>query len=197
MLRGQARSPSAPTFDRGQHISERNIGRQSSSRRGTVTAIEAIVRQDDRGPSKGATEGSPPVLLPDASVRSGSPGVDAVVTALMLAASRRSVSAASNDRTDLIYEPSVRAYGRISGRGPSMRPRPASVTLRVPCRATGVAADRNGGEAPALRPGSARSSRRQPSGASQAGENPNAVRADRVEARSRRDTNAPESRIAV
>jgi hypothetical protein len=35
-------------------------------RRGTVTAIEAIVRQDDRGPSKGATEGGPPLLLPDA-----------------------------------------------------------------------------------------------------------------------------------
>jgi hypothetical protein len=31
---------------------------------------------------------------------SGSPGVDAVVTALMLAASRRSVSASSHDRTD-------------------------------------------------------------------------------------------------
>jgi hypothetical protein len=34
--------------------------------RWTVTAIEAIVRQDDRRPSSGATGGGRPLLLPDA-----------------------------------------------------------------------------------------------------------------------------------
>ena len=39
----------------------------SASRRGTVTATEGIVRPDDRGLSKGATEGGAPLLsLPDA-----------------------------------------------------------------------------------------------------------------------------------
>jgi hypothetical protein len=44
----------------------RLLGRLSASRLGTVTAIEAIVRQDDRHPSIGATEGGRPLLLPDA-----------------------------------------------------------------------------------------------------------------------------------
>ena len=42
---------------------------------------------------------------------SGSPGVDAVVTALVLAASRRSVSAPRHDRTDPSATRSVRACG--------------------------------------------------------------------------------------
>jgi hypothetical protein len=43
--------------------------------------------------------------------RSGSPGVDAIVTALVLAASRRSVSAPSHDRTVPSATRSVRACG--------------------------------------------------------------------------------------
>ena len=42
---------------------ERDVAR---SRLGTVTAIEAIVRQDDLLPSNGATGGARPFLLPDA-----------------------------------------------------------------------------------------------------------------------------------
>ena len=40
--------------------------RLSASRLGTVTAIEAIVRQYLRCPSNGATEGGRPLLLRDA-----------------------------------------------------------------------------------------------------------------------------------
>ena len=40
--------------------------RLSASRLGTVTAIKAIVRQDHRRPSNGATGGGWPLLLPDA-----------------------------------------------------------------------------------------------------------------------------------
>jgi hypothetical protein len=46
---------------------------------------------------------------------SGNPGVDAVVTALVLAASRRSVSAPSHDRTDPSATRSVRACGEKEG----------------------------------------------------------------------------------
>jgi hypothetical protein len=42
------------------------FGRLSASRLGTVIAIEAIVRQDDRRPSNGATGGGRPLLLPNA-----------------------------------------------------------------------------------------------------------------------------------
>jgi hypothetical protein len=60
------------------------FGRLSASRLWTIIAIEAIVRQDDRCPSNGATGGGLRLLLPDAW--SGSGGVDAVVTAFVLAA---------------------------------------------------------------------------------------------------------------
>ena len=46
---------------------------------------------------------------------SGSPGVDAIVTALVLAASRRSVSAPSDDRTDPSATRSMRACGLVQG----------------------------------------------------------------------------------
>jgi hypothetical protein len=42
------------------------FGRLSAGRLGTVTAIEAIVRQDDRRPSNAATGGGQLLLLPDA-----------------------------------------------------------------------------------------------------------------------------------
>ena len=44
----------------------RALGRLSASRLGTVTATEAIVHQDDRRPSNGATGAGRPLLLPDA-----------------------------------------------------------------------------------------------------------------------------------
>ena len=42
------------------------VGRLSASRGGTVTTVEAIVRQEDRSPSNGATEGGLSSLLPNA-----------------------------------------------------------------------------------------------------------------------------------
>ena len=42
------------------------FGRLGASPLGAVTAIEAIVRQDDRRPSNGATGGGRPLLLLDA-----------------------------------------------------------------------------------------------------------------------------------
>jgi len=48
---------------------------------------------------------------------SGSRGVDAVVAGLVLAASRPSVSAPSDDRTDPSPMRSVRACGDVEGRG--------------------------------------------------------------------------------
>jgi hypothetical protein len=64
-----------------------------------------------RGRMKGHAAGleGGPALLVDAW--SGSPCVDAVVTALVLAASRRSVSAPSHDRTDRSATRGVRACG--------------------------------------------------------------------------------------
>jgi hypothetical protein len=62
------------------------LRRLSASPLGTVTAIDAIVRQDDRRPSNGATGGGRPLLLLDAL--SGNAGVDMVVTAYLLAAAR-------------------------------------------------------------------------------------------------------------
>ena len=59
-----------------------------------------------------------------ASRRGGSPGVDAVVTALLLAASRCSVSVRGGDRTDPSPMRSVRAYGENQGKlGSHMTPR--------------------------------------------------------------------------
>jgi hypothetical protein len=69
-----------------------------------------------------------PSLLPDA--RSGSPGVDLVVTALMLAASRRSVSVPSRDRTNPSATRTVRACGDEQVR------RDARVETRIRTRAS-------------------------------------------------------------
>jgi hypothetical protein len=44
----------------------RLLGRPSASGLGTVTAIDAIVRHDDRRHSNGATGGGRALLLPDA-----------------------------------------------------------------------------------------------------------------------------------
>ena len=85
--------------------------RPSASQLETVTAIEAIARQDGRRPSNGATGGARPLLLPDAL--SGSASVDAVVTALLLAACRSAVSASGRDRIDPFVTRSVRACGEL------------------------------------------------------------------------------------
>ena len=99
----------APDLVRG--LVERGIGGSSSA------FVVAAALRDDRGKAAQVVSQQQrqpgsiqlPRLLRHAW--SGSPGVDAVVTALVLAASRCSVSAPSHDRTDPSATRSVRACG--------------------------------------------------------------------------------------
>ena len=100
---------------------------------GPSPRIEAIVRQDDRGPSKGATEGGPPLLLPDAY--SGSAGVGAAVTASVLAAVRPSVSAQATGRPEPFAMRGVHGLATSESviphwRTPACRPRATLVPRR-------------------------------------------------------------------
>ena len=80
-----------------------------------------------------------------------------LIVAVVDGASRRRLPCGYRSQSaNLLRTDAETRIWRISGRGPSMRSRPASVTPRVPRRA--VAADRNRGEAPARRLGSARAS---------------------------------------
>ncbi len=77
-----------PRAQRGtQHSPARNIGRLSASRLGTVTATEAIVRQDGRRPSNAATGGGRPLLLPDARSGSGPGAARLLLLCLLLRSS--------------------------------------------------------------------------------------------------------------
>jgi hypothetical protein len=86
-------------------------GNQASRAAGHVMGAEQGSR-DVRSSASSAGQGA---LPPHAW--SGRPGVDAVVTALVLAGSRRSVSASNHDRTDPSAARSVRAYGESEVRG--------------------------------------------------------------------------------
>lgn len=76
------------------------------------------------------TSGLADALLLDAG--SGSPWVDAGVTASMRAASRRSASTPSNDRTRSVYDAERARLWRDARRRSSTVPRPGFASARVP-----------------------------------------------------------------
>ena len=80
---GHGRPPSWRLQSRHSRPAAASLRRQRASPLGTVTAIEAIVHQDDRRPSNGATGGDRPLLLLDAW--SGSPGGAGKAAALVIA----------------------------------------------------------------------------------------------------------------
>ena len=97
------------------------VGRQSTSRLGTVSAIEAIVRQDDRLPSNGATEGGRTLLLPDASRGHAQPakGEESPVRARRYRARRvRAGSDESRGAPWSLAPPAIHPLSRSTDAGP-------------------------------------------------------------------------------